>query len=358
MTEESAGIPRSRSLASPCLRNVVDSDSRMQVSILMVRALLDVTERAGGSRERFLSVAGLDPSQLADGDARLSLEAYERVLRAALEASGDPAFGIRMGKHASLVMFDVIGPLSEHASTLRHAIESIVRYSRLLAAGYEPQLLEAETTALLRFSPLRGDAPTARLTTEFVMTALWRTLPKTLSDVAEMNVFFAHSAPEYLAEYEHVFGDAAHFGCAFTEIAFPRTWLDRERPYQRPDLYALLETQAERTLGRLERDVALSERIQQLLAAHDQRSVPTMDDAARALHVSVRSLRRRLREEGVSYDALVERSRMTTAKRLLERPGATIQQTAFAMGFATPVAFHRAFKRWTGMTPKQYLRSF
>jgi AraC-like DNA-binding protein len=83
-----------------------------------------------------------------------------------------------------------------------------------------------------------------------------------------------------------------------------------------------------------------------------------MDDAARALGVSARSLRRQLAAEGVSYSELVERARVAAAKRMLRDPRTSIQEAAYAMGFAAPAAFHRAFKRWTGMTPKQYRASF
>jgi AraC-like DNA-binding protein len=74
--------------------------------------------------------------------------------------------------------------------------------------------------------------------------------------------------------------------------------------------------------------------------------------------MSARSLRRRMTSEGVSYVELVTLNRMNTAKRMLERPNASIQETAYAMGFASPAAFHRAFKRWTGITPKDYQDSF
>ena len=83
-----------------------------------------------------------------------------------------------------------------------------------------------------------------------------------------------------------------------------------------------------------------------------------MEEVARELEISARSLRRRMLAEGLSYGNLVTRSRTNAAKRMLQRPSSSIQETAHAMGFASAAAFHRAFKRWTGMTPKQYRESF
>ena len=324
----------------------------------MVRALVGVIERAGASRDRFLEVAGVDPRSLENGELRLPVTDYLRCVDAALSVSGDPAFGLHMGEQARSVMFDVVGPLAEHAATLRQGLETSVRYSRLMAEEQGPELREHGDVAAMRFTALRGDLAAVRLTAEFAMTALMPILRQFAGDGARpTRVSFAYEAPAYVAEYERVFGGAARFGQAFTEMEFPRAWLDKAQLYQSPELYAVLQAKAERTLDRLERDASLSERIERILAKHGPRQL-TMDDVARELEMSARSLRRRMTSEGVSYVELVTLNRMNTAKRMLERPNASIQETAYAMGFASPAAFHRAFKRWTGITPKEYQDSF
>jgi AraC-like DNA-binding protein len=83
-----------------------------------------------------------------------------------------------------------------------------------------------------------------------------------------------------------------------------------------------------------------------------------MEDVARELEMSARSLRRRMQAEGLSFSALTTRHRIQLAKNLLERPSLSIQEAAHELGFSSSTAFHRAFKRWTGMTPKQYRESF
>lgn len=332
---------------------------RMQVSTLMIRALSGVVERAGGSRQRFLAEAGLEAGLAEDMTARLPVEVYRRAIAAALHVTGDPAFGLHMGEQASSLMFDVLGPLIERADTLRQAIETMNRYARLAAEGHEPQLHESGTKAAIRFPSLRGNSDAARLTAEFALCALLRPLEQFAgSAVRPTRVAFAYREPPYSNEYRRIFGDAVQFGQAVTELVFPRAWLDRAQRYRSPELYALLQTQAERTLVRIERDASLAQRIEHILSTYGPRQIPTMDAVARELELSARSLRRRLRAEGVAYAALVERSRVSTAKRMLEQPNSSIQETAYAMGFAAPTAFYRAFKRWTGLTPRQYQASF
>jgi AraC-like DNA-binding protein len=330
----------------------------MQVSILMVRALAGVIERSGASRERFLSVAGIDPRWIDEGTMRLPIADYVRAIDAAIAVSGDPAFGLHLGEQARSAMFDVLGPLTEHAGTLRQSIVTSGRYARLLAEGHELELHEAGDTASFRIPALRGDWTAVRMTAELAMTAMLPALELFVGVGARpTEVCFAYPQPPYAAEYQRIFGDAARFDQPFTEMVFSRAWLDKAQPYASAELYAVLKAQADRSLDRIERNSALSERIMRILASFEARPF-TMEDVAREVGISTRSLRRKMLSEGVSFNDLVARNRMHVAKRMLERPGASIQETAYAMGFASPAAFHRAFKRWTGLTPKQYQESF
>jgi AraC-like DNA-binding protein len=324
----------------------------------MVRALVGVIERSGADRERFLSAAGIDARLIDDRDARLPLADYLRAIDAALKVSGDPALGLHMGEQARSVMFDLVGPLAERAATLRESIQTAERYSRLLAEGHDPELHETGELAVIRFATLRGDAAAARFTAEFAMTSLLIVLRQFAGDTARpTQVSFAYPAPPHAAEYARIFRGAERFDAAFTELHFPRAWLEKRQLFQSPELYALLKSEAERTLGRLDRDAMLSDRIERILARHGPQAV-TMETVARELDMSARSLRRRMLAEGVRYGDLVTRSRTNLAKRMLETPSLSIQEIAYAMGFASPTAFHRAFKRWTGKTPKEYRDSF
>lgn len=272
--------------------------------------------------------------------------------------SGDPAFGLHMGEQARSAMFDVIGALTEHADTLRQNVVTMERYARLMAEDNTPVLHEEAETAAIRFPSLSGDWPAVRSTAEFAMTALLSSLELFVGDGARPSeVRFAYPEPPYAAEYARIFGGPARFGCAATELVFPRAWLDKAQPYGSRELYAVLKEQADRSLDWLQRDASLRDRVVHILTEHGARPV-TMDGVARELGMSARALRRRMHNEGVSFSDLVTRSRMHTAKRMLERPGASIQEVAHAMGFASPAAFHRAFKRWTGRTPKDYQDSF
>ena len=330
----------------------------MQVSILLVRALVSAVERAGGSGDQFLARARLDPEQVALGQARLGVDDYKRALEAALEVSRDPALGLHLGERASSAMYHVVAHLVDHARTLGEGIDMILRYSSLLAAGFEPCLVQQGEHVAVRLSYLVGDSDPVRFTAEFAMTGLMRMLRQFMGErVRPTRVCFAYAAPSHAHEYRRVFDGLERFGQPATELVFPRAWLSQPQLHTNPALHTLLQTHADRELAQLERGGSIVERVQRVLALSDPRILPTMQDVARDLDISARTLARKLQLEGTSFVELVETRRGSAAKCLLEARRLTIQEVADAMGFADAPAFHKAFRRWTGLTPKQYVAS-
>jgi hypothetical protein len=129
--------------------------------------------------------------------------------------------------------------LTEQAGTLRECIEMMDCYARLLSeGGFEPELREHGETAAIRFAAMRGEQSAMRAIAEFVMTALSSALQLFAGGRARpTQVRFAYSEPPYAAEYQRIFGSAARFGQEFTEMAFPRAWLDKAHRYRSPELY-------------------------------------------------------------------------------------------------------------------------
>lgn len=330
----------------------------VQVSIWLVRAIVSAVEGAGVCRDQFLAQARLDATCVEHRQSRLSVEDYVRVLETALDMSQDPALGLHLGEHANAGMYDVVAHLAQHAATLGEGIDMIVRYSGILASGFEPQLVTHGERVALRLPYLRGQSGAVRFTAEFAMTGLMRFLCSFVGESAQpLGACFAYAAPAHADEYRRVFAGAARFRQDFTEMRFPRAWLACAQPLANPDLHGALQSHAERALAKIERGGTTVDRVERVLAARRPRALPTMSDVARELDISARTLARRLQTEGASYAQLLDRRRTSAAKSLLEARRLTIQQVANAMGFADASAFHRAFRRWTGQTPMQYVAS-
>lgn len=330
----------------------------MQVSIWLVRAIINSVERAGASRNDFLALARIDPDLVERGEARLLVDDYKRAIEAAITVTADPALGLHLGEHATPAMYHVVAHLVDHAATLGEGIAMITRYSALLAKGYEPCLIDSGERVALRLPYLIGATGATQLTAEFALTGFMRMFRQYVGLKARpYRASFAYPAPAHAAEYRRIFGGVERFDQPFTEIEFPRSWLARSQLYSDAALHSVLKSHAERALSQLERGGTVVERVQSALASSDLRALPTMTALARELAISARTLARKLNVEGVTYATLVESRQTSAAKSLLEARHLTIQAIADAMGFASAPAFHRAFRRWTGLTPKQYVSS-
>jgi AraC-like DNA-binding protein len=209
-----------------------------------------------------------------------------------------------------------------------------------------------------RLPYLVGESGAVRLTAEFAMSGFMRLLRQYLGDLVwPTQVCFAYRAPAHAHEYERLFGGRACFEQPFTEIKFPRVWLDRKQLYANADLYRLLQAHADVELSRVSNGISMVQRVEQVLASNQPRELPTMQAVARSLDISARTLARKLQAEGVAYAQLIENRRASAAKCMLVAGRLTIQEVANALGFADTPAFHKAFRRWTGLTPKQYVTS-
>jgi AraC-like DNA-binding protein len=329
----------------------------MSVAVPMVRALIEVVERAGVPRREFLNAVGLAEDRLADGDGRLTLQEFDAVQRGALDLTGDETLGFRLAELGSQSAFAVVGNLISLAPTLRDALEIGLQFGSLLFSDVHQKLEESVDLARFRHDFQRTSARADRMHAEFVIAGLCRLIGIFAGPEARISgAYFEHAAPKHHAEYSRLFKGAERFNQSFTGIEFPREFLDVRQLHHDPRLYGLIHAEARRSIDTVERDPSHAERLRRYLSARPPGRMPNMQVAARELGMSVRSLRRRLAEEGVSYRALVQARLEEAAIQALQTPGRSVQEAAFATGFSDCTAFHRAFKHWTGVTPAEFQR--
>ena len=130
--------------------------------------------------------------------------------------------------------------------------------------------------------------------------------------------------------------------------------MDAASPHKDEDLHDALRSVAERRVLRLTDRTPYAQRIKDFLVRQASPQHSDMKTVASALGLSVRSLRRRLDAEGESYTAISNDACAIVAKRLLLERRCTIQEAAYALGFSDTTTFHRAFQRWTVMTPSAF----
>ena len=321
------------------------------ISIRVVRGLVAAMELHGVRRSVVLESAQLRDEQLASAEARFTRAEVYRLCELALDVTADPALGLHWGEKQPGCTFNPLSDLIAHAPTLRHGLDALCHFHPVLSDDASFQLSESADKATLRCLHLSGAPPRIqRFASEMFVLGLFHFLRSFNGDARVERASFEYAAPSYHAEYTRVFEGAESFEQPFTGIVFDQALMDVPSPYKDEDMYEALRAIAERHMLRTQR-ASFALRVRELLVRQGSAGRVEMRTVARALGLSVRSLRRRLVAEGVSYISVANDALATIATHYLVDERYSIQETAFEMGFSDARAFHRAFKSWTGMTP-------
>jgi AraC-like DNA-binding protein len=268
--------------------------------------------------------------------------------------TGDEALGLHMGESMTERTHPIVAHLVANAGTLREGIETLLRFYQLVTDRPVWRLEEADDRATLFYDVVPGTPRCERFRAEMTITGFYRMIRTFARDARPRFVAFEHPAPRYRAEYSRIFEGAERFDQRFTGIEFDRELLGAAQLHRDEEFRAVVESQAEKRVSRLTKNASYATRVRDFLLDQTTKDRRDMTAAARALGLSTRSLRRRLSQEGRSYSDIVDEALSTHAKRLLADNERSIEATAYDMGFSSPSAFHKAFKRWTGTTPKEY----
>ncbi|NQD80491.1 helix-turn-helix domain-containing protein, partial [Pseudomonas sp. CrR14] len=166
---------------------------------------------------------------------------------------------------------------------------------------------------------------------------------------------FGHKAPRYQRQYTRDFSCPVRFNAADNAIVFDSHWLDRRLPLADPVTHRDTLERCRQLNREFISHLALVSRVRQLLAAQ-LTVVPSLDDLARQLRCSSRTLRRQLQEVGTSYQTLLDELRFEQARLMLGQERLPIAHIAEALGYSETASFRHAFQRWSGTSPSRYRR--
>ena len=325
-----------------------------RVSTIFVRALIEAVETAGIPADEFVRAAAVSMDRLCESYGWIEVAELDRLTRRAVELTGDGAFGLHWVERSPLMKFELLAMIIASAPTLREAFGCLLRFQSLVYEQPELEMIELEDRVQLRVCPVASSELGLRVRTEMAVLGFVRLMRYVgAPNEAVLRIAFVHRAPDYVQEYERLFEGRACFGQARSGIEIDPSWLDRRLHHANLELFRLLIVQGERVLANIQSTAGYAGQVRAYLRRLFPR-LPQMPEAARALALSERSLRRRLSEEGWSYSAILQESQLLLAQQLLGDPTLSIQQIGHDVGFTSTTAFHRAFKRWTGESPAAF----
>lgn len=330
--------------------------SERQMRIANLSGFSDLVRHHGGDPRGILERHDIDPRVLRDPDHYVDCTSVVNVLEHCSSSLNNPLFGMILAEHQEPDIYGCVTALCRAASTMREAVNSFIDY---IPVTHSPatclELVEGSDIAELRWWVRTDVGMNKQANLQATMLNI-----KLLSQIGG-----AAFKPSYVnlsvdARSRDIYELERHLGCRFhstaTEnaIAFPVELLDRRVATSSRLVYKLLGGYLDRVKDASRHSVI--ERVEDYIRGTLASNNCSIERCAEKLGVSVRTLQARLSEADKSFSDLLEEQRVSLAKTYLKLDHFSLDDVAANLGYSEQSSFGRAFKRWTGITPKQFRR--
>jgi AraC-like DNA-binding protein len=324
-------------------------------STAALKALIRALNDLGYAGDRVVGLAHLGNDLLADPHARIPSEAVFAIWDAVVELTGDPMIGLRVAERIAVGAVGAYEYLLRNSANVRTALEHADRFMRVVSDLTRVSVFEDGDKAHIRMWRDGGyRIPSQQV--ECIFLVVIRIASEQIARAALRSVAFSHPPNGNPALYARYFGCRVEFATEHNELVVAREALDS--PLVRADagLAMVLEDHVQRLLQALpaQQQDPLVSRVRSLLLAGLGNGKASFDELATTLHMSPRTLRRKLTEHGVAYKTLLDDVRRDVALYYVARDEESLDAVATRLGFSEPSTFYRTFKRWTGTTPALY----
>jgi AraC-like DNA-binding protein len=319
---------------------------------MAVRARLAALRNLRLDTRGICRAAAIDEDALSNPDHFVPEATISAIWRIASAQYGGVALGLRAGATLPFGSFCVLNYLTMTATSLGEGLHLLARYWPLVGTGKRVEILRGpDGLHRLQHIPHARLAGSALHCRDYTLAVMTHHMLARLGQ-RPIAVEFAGPALAPVAEYAAVLGARPSFDHPQTALVFSdREWY-AELPGGDPPLVRTLEEHAANLVRRLPQIQGMVGLVQREMAARLSDRALNLNAIARSLGVSERSLQRHLNLEGFTFEGRLDVVRREAATEYLKDPGLSIAEIAYLVGYSTPGAFHRAFKRWTGTTPR------
>ena len=318
------------------------------------RALVGACERLGIDTETLLRTVGIRRETIEDPDARLQNQEVGALWAKAYELSGDPVLSLHVAEACPLGAYKVIDYMGTNARTVGEAFRCAARYFKLINTAVTLSIDESGDPVTFDLAGASGGAGVSRPYAEYCLAVyVLHVRAGTGVALGLRQVTFTHPRPSAIGEHERVFGCPVRFEAEHNRLYIDRTSWQTPASGAHPGVLGVLIEHADLLLSSLPRGPDLVERTRRAIGGRLRGGDSSLESVARELGMSERSLQRHLRDLGYTYKALDDEVRQAMARLYLQQPDISLAEIGYLLGFADQSAFNRAFKHWTGCTPKQ-----
>ena len=320
----------------------------------MGQVFVRLVDMYGIDARALLREADIDPAVLRDPAARIPSSIMDTVSGKAAELISDPAFALHAARCWHPSNLGALGHAWLASSTLRTGLQRLERYSRLLGEKAQIKITDARDGLRFTYDHRRSDPLLRAIGTDFAMSLVL--------DMCRMNygaslrpveVRLSRARPRDIEPYRHFYGCPIHFEANEDGFLLTSRVADEPLPTANWQLAGTLDNILTAQLAALNKD-NIPARCKSSVLEQLTSGEVSEENMARQLHMSRRTLQRKLAESNTTYQKLVDDTRRDLALRYMEDAGKSMTDVTFLLGFSGQSAFTRAFRRWTGMSPTNY----
>ena len=324
------------------------------VSNHYIQACLYGALKQGLEPQPLLERAGVPLELMHQPKARITEVQLANLIKAVWRATGDEFMGLteRPCKNG---VFALMMESLFHLKTLGATLQQSVRFYKAVQDEVDFAITVEGERVDVSITLKRPELDPDHLLQEFLLL-MWQRFSSWLvnSQLAIHTTRFNYPAPAHVDEYPPMFGQHLQFDQPDAGFVFSSKLLNLPRVRDSMELESFLRRSPLEVLRRVGENNSLSIQVQRLILNKGLSQAPTLEEVACCLNMTSRTLRRKLKEEGESYQQIKDRVRCDIAIRLLTEESLTVAETGELIGFTEQAAFCRAFKSWTGVPPSAY----
>lgn len=316
--------------------------------------LSDFILKQGADVEHVFHISDINTQLLESPTLSLQLPNYCQVLENAATLSGCDNFGLYYGQQFQPKALGLIGYIALCSPTLEHALKNMASHFHLHQKDTFTRLIETPDHWRLDYQIQHGAILTRRQDSELTMGMFMNIIRSVLGqNYAPRAIHFEHTRPTDYQEHRKVFNAPVYFDQPYNSILLAKTDMQTAMPDQDPILLTVIQDTL-RLLNTQSHQQKFIDQVRSLIHLSFNHGEPNLECIAHQLNMSNTCLTRKLKSQGTTFSTLVDHVRCEIAEYYMKQQLISISEMAFLLGYSEVSAFSRAFKRWFGITPRQW----
>lgn len=333
--------------------NKSKAEQNYSVSVSVLEQINRYLIQKGVDTNNFFKSVGIDPKILLAPDERITVQQYVAIEEQAALITNDECYGVHMGQFAEAGNWSILGYMMMNCNTINDAFRKFEKYSVIIGNLIRGEYHTGTNTVAIVLSIPENAPEISKHCYQGYFSSMVR-LARTLSgkNINPLEVGFTYKKPDYINEYERIFGCNVLFEQEQNYLILSKEVVETPVISPNKNLLEYFENYAKEFLAKLEPS-KMTYKVKHLLLSNMDDDNMTIRNVAKKLAVSVRTLQAHLKKEDTEFSELLRSTREQLAKKYIKE-NYSVEDITYLIGFSDPSTFRKAFKKWTGFTPKEF----